>query len=955
MSSPSTVPAHTEDASKGHFQLGERVEARFGGKSKWFPGKIRRARERPDGFLYDIVYDDGDSEEAVFAGRVRRPGQAPPSPRPGWAVDVKLARKGKGYHAGTLGRVNDDSSIYVKLSDGDAEWSVPAKNVILHYTYEQPATVQVPQDHSEPESTRDEQRGSGNDASNSEDSRRNQASKHVEDKQPYDKSVNPDHGVSQIDSTAASPIATANPTTRKPQSTASLPGAVAPSDTSNNGLGWIEEVAKSIKSVDHPNTPKAGFDGPTRVESRQAVLENGSFGSRAPIPKSGFSPVSATIPRKTSAAVLAGGEGSGELGMTTPRTISPIPNMSPSTPPHLEWRPSKTRTEHRRWSDSPSSEEIEERRKREKYSYSPDPNRRVVPGHERTATDETPTATHTIDPTAQAANSATKVTEINNVEDVTGSVVTEAAAGATTRSTEDSREDMSSHLNDSNDEGLPLKNGSDAGNSGNGLRSSTGIRRGVEASLEQVAEKSKRRTASYQRNVIDNMPSSGEQNSAPGASSESIPTETVHSSKSVVPEDEEHQAESVMRDAVRLSIQRRYAAEAMHLAEEVRLLKATLRAADDNTHARLQQHERQLRKQFAAELESEREQTRRQLGNERATSARRLQALKAELEATKKCLVEERARHEQIISKGYLGPTAGCRPKVSPARSFDDRSQRTKSPSQISRRTGTMSVGHIFSDNDRSKPASRNRSTSHIPRSNVETRCFPLPPPPLPSLPRRTSNSIEYSPDLSVDLQSGFGVRLPQSSRGDSTTESAGDSSPRSLEAMVKVLVASLAARDKSIQDLNARMRGLEQTRQLQNEDHCKLIPTVGHDGCSDRESANQAEEIGRKCPHSNREGQGGTLSDGPRKRQEYDAAKSYSTDDNLEDVRWRMETERRAMRLKLEAMRGQVERTVGQFKGRVERAEAWAVSAEDRAMTKAARYLQKTKSKEGEASGKLR
>lgn len=471
----------------------------------------------------------------------------------------------------------------MKLSDGDAEWSVPAKNVILHYTYEQPATVQVPQDHSEPESTRDEQRGSGNDASNSEDSRRNQASKHVEDKQPSDKSVNPDHGVSQIDSTAvsedsgkspasanperidwiqqtlekASPIATANPTTRKPQSTASLPGAVAPSDASKNGLGWIEEVAKSIKSVDHPNTPKAGFDGPTRVESRQAVLENGSFGSRAPIPKSGFSPVSATIHRKTSAAVLAGGEGSGELGMTTPRTISPIPNMSPSTPPHLEWRPSKTRTEHRRWSDSPSSEEIEERRKREKYSYSPDPNLRVVPGHERTATDETPTATHTIDPTAQAANSATKVTEINNVEDVTGSVVTEAAAGATTRSTEDSREDMSSHLNDSNGEGLPLKNGSDAGNSGNGLRSSTGIRRSVEASLEQVAEKSKRRTASYQRNVIDNMPSSGEQNSAPGASSESIPTETVHSSKSVVPEDEEHQAESVMRDAVRLSIQRR--------------------------------------------------------------------------------------------------------------------------------------------------------------------------------------------------------------------------------------------------------------------------------------------------------------------------------------------------------------------------------------------------------------
>lgn len=266
-----------------------------------------------------------------------------------------------------------------------------------------------------------------------------------------------------------------------------------------------------------------------------------------------------------------------------------------------------------------------------------------------------------------------------------------------------------------------------------------------------------------------------------------------------------------------------------------------------------------------------------------------------------------------------------------------------------------MYIDHVFSDNDRSKPASGNRSTPRTPRSDEETRCFSLPPPPLPLLPRRTSNSIGYSPDVSVNTQSGSGVRPSETSRGNSTTEPAGESPPQSLEATVQVLVASLAARDESIRDLNARMRGLEQARSLQNEDHCKPLSTAGGDERFDIESACQTEGRGRKYPQPNREGQAGTQSDDPRERQKYDAARIHSTDDNLEDVRWRMETERRAMRLKLEAMKGQVERVVGQCKGRVERAEAWALSAEDRAMTKAARYLQETKSKEKVASGKLR
>lgn len=45
--------------------------------------------------LYDLDFDDGDKEEGVLAGRVRRPGQEPPALGAGLLVDVKLARKGK--------------------------------------------------------------------------------------------------------------------------------------------------------------------------------------------------------------------------------------------------------------------------------------------------------------------------------------------------------------------------------------------------------------------------------------------------------------------------------------------------------------------------------------------------------------------------------------------------------------------------------------------------------------------------------------------------------------------------------------------------------------------------------------------------------------------------------------------------------------------------------------------
>lgn len=56
--------------SRERFKRGQRVEARFKGKSKYYPGRILLVNR--DG-TYDIAYDDGDEEQAVMASFIRLP------------------------------------------------------------------------------------------------------------------------------------------------------------------------------------------------------------------------------------------------------------------------------------------------------------------------------------------------------------------------------------------------------------------------------------------------------------------------------------------------------------------------------------------------------------------------------------------------------------------------------------------------------------------------------------------------------------------------------------------------------------------------------------------------------------------------------------------------------------------------------------------------------------------
>ena len=145
------------------------VEAKFGGGTKWFKGKITRARS--DG-TFDIQYEDGDTEKRVKRELVRAVGGSEKkkkkkrkkgggsgdssgsdsehdakqdsgsdgsassgspsdlSPRPG--ARVKAQRRGdKSWLHGKITRVRSDGSCDIKFDDGETERRVRRKRIRL--------------------------------------------------------------------------------------------------------------------------------------------------------------------------------------------------------------------------------------------------------------------------------------------------------------------------------------------------------------------------------------------------------------------------------------------------------------------------------------------------------------------------------------------------------------------------------------------------------------------------------------------------------------------------------------------------------------------------------------------------------------------------------------------------------------------------------------------------------
>ena len=124
------------DAAPKSFRPGDKIEARYRGGSKWYPGVISRKNLR-DG-SYAIEYDDGESELRVAPDLIRKKGEgmahddpfdsetdaAPKSFRPGDKIEARY-RGGSKWYPGVISRKNlRDGSYAIEYDDGESELRV---------------------------------------------------------------------------------------------------------------------------------------------------------------------------------------------------------------------------------------------------------------------------------------------------------------------------------------------------------------------------------------------------------------------------------------------------------------------------------------------------------------------------------------------------------------------------------------------------------------------------------------------------------------------------------------------------------------------------------------------------------------------------------------------------------------------------------------------------------------
>eukprot|EP00924_Labyrinthula_sp_SR-Ha-C_P013445 maker-scaffold_5-snap-gene-2.43-mRNA-1 protein AED:0.43 eAED:0.43 QI:0/0/0/0.6/0.75/0.6/5/0/1706 len=120
--------SETPQVEAGSFEEGDKVEARFGQKAKFYPGKIIRVHS--DGSC-DILYDDGDREKCVFPKFIRKM-QRNNSSRTKFHKGQKIEAKfgaGKKYYPGKVANVDSNGFLEIVYDDGDRERNVDPKLV----------------------------------------------------------------------------------------------------------------------------------------------------------------------------------------------------------------------------------------------------------------------------------------------------------------------------------------------------------------------------------------------------------------------------------------------------------------------------------------------------------------------------------------------------------------------------------------------------------------------------------------------------------------------------------------------------------------------------------------------------------------------------------------------------------------------------------------------------------
>ena len=97
------------------------MEARYKGRSKYYPGEIVRVRS--DG-TYDIDYDDGEKETRVGSDLIKVLGKSGGRSKKGFNVGEKVEALYKGrskYYPGRIARVREDGTYDIDYDDGEKE------------------------------------------------------------------------------------------------------------------------------------------------------------------------------------------------------------------------------------------------------------------------------------------------------------------------------------------------------------------------------------------------------------------------------------------------------------------------------------------------------------------------------------------------------------------------------------------------------------------------------------------------------------------------------------------------------------------------------------------------------------------------------------------------------------------------------------------------------------------
>ena len=121
--------------------MGDRVEAKVAGWTKYYVGEVKR--KNSDG-TYDIIFDDGEKKSRVLSRQMRREGSnsarsntsskggsrgssRTSSPRIQYEKYDRVEAKVKGwtkYYGGEVIRVNDDGTYDLKFDDGEKKSKV---------------------------------------------------------------------------------------------------------------------------------------------------------------------------------------------------------------------------------------------------------------------------------------------------------------------------------------------------------------------------------------------------------------------------------------------------------------------------------------------------------------------------------------------------------------------------------------------------------------------------------------------------------------------------------------------------------------------------------------------------------------------------------------------------------------------------------------------------------------